>query len=168
MQRIIFDTSVYGKMIFDERVLLNVRNKIQSHEFLVYGTSIIRKELRATPKSIRKGSQKIRILLLNLYDSFIVKDNQNLKSNKLVEDLSGDYFLEYKKNGGALSNDAIANDLMIVATATIYHLDIIISDDERTMLSDKAVKSYTNVNKRYGLDNPIFKKYAQFIRELTR
>ena len=163
-----FDTSVYGKFVIDEEILDKVKKKCKTHEFIVYGTPVIRKELRATPKTIVHEGGKLRILLLNLYDSFVTKDNQNLKFNKLVEALSRDYFSEYKKNKGSLSNEAIRNDLAIIATATIYRLDIIVSDDERTMLSDKAIKSYKSVNKKYGLKDPYFKKYAQFKKELTR
>ena len=163
-----FDTSVYGKLVADEEILDKIRGKSQTYEFIIYGTPIIRKELRATPKTAVHEARKLRILLLNLYDSLIIKDNQILKFNKLVEDLSSDYFLEYKKNKGSLSNEAIKNDLIIVATATIYQLDIIVSDDEKTMLSDKAVDSYKAVNRKYGLKDPIFKRYTQFKKELTR
>lgn len=162
------DTSVYGKLIVDEEILNKVMKKYQNHEFIIYSTPIIRKELRATPKTAVHGVKKLRILLLNLYDSFITKDNQNLKFNKLIEALSNDYFLEYKKNKGSLSNEAIRNDLVIVATATIYQLDVIVSDDEKTMLSDKAIRSYISVNKKYGLKEPKFKKYSKFKKELTR
>lgn len=162
------DTSVYGKLIEETGVLNRVSNKIKSHEFMIYGNPIIRKELRATPKTFVHGVKKLRILLLNLYDNFIAKDNQNLKLNKLVETLSHDYFVEYKRNKGGSSNEAISNDLAIIATATIYQLDVVISDDERTMLSEKAVSSYKSVNKKYGLKDPKFIKYSQFKKELMR
>ena len=168
MKRIMFDTSVYGKLVEDGEVLIRVNEKTENHEFVIYGTEVIRKELRATPKTAIHGSGKLRILLLNLYDSFVVRDNQKLKFNKLVEDLSNDYFLEYKKNKGNLSNEAMINDFIIIATATIYQLDVIVSDDEKTMLSDKGVKSYQSVNGKYGLSGTIFKKYSQFKQELTR
>ncbi len=162
------DTSIYGKLVEDTRLMNNINEKRKSNQFVIYGTSIIRKELRATPKDAFYGAKKLRILLLNLYDNFITKENQDLKVNKLVEALSNDYFLEYKKNKGNLSNESIINDFMIIATATIYQLDVIVSDDERSMLSDKAVKSFKNVNKEYGLKDPKFKKYSQFRIELTR
>ena len=60
------------------------------------------------------------------------------------------------------------NDFIIIATATIYQLDVVISDDENTMLSDKAVDAYMNVNKKYGLKDPKFKKYNEFKKELAR
>jgi len=168
MKRIMFDTSVYGELVDEEEVLIRVNREAENHEFIIYGAQAIRKELRATPKSRTHKSNKLRILLLNIYDGFVSNDNQNLKFNKLVEDLSNDYFLEYKKNKGNLSNEDMLIDFIIIATATIYQLDIIISDDENTMLSDKSIKSYESVNRKYGLHDPIFKKYSQFKQELMR
>jgi predicted nucleic acid-binding protein len=168
MKRIMFDTSVYGELVKEEDVLDKVNDKSKTHEFVIYGAPLIRQELRATPKKALYGAKKLRILLLNAYDSFIKKENQNLKFNKLIETLSKDYFSEYKRNKGNLSNEAMRNDLIIIATATIYQLDIVISDDETTMLLDKAIKSYIQVNKIYGMKNPQFKKYSEFRKELTR
>ena len=168
MKRIMLDTSVYGRLVKEEEVLKKISSRCKTHEFVIYGTPIIRQELRATPKAAVYGVKKLRIMLLNVYDSFITKENQNLKFNKLIEALSEDYFLEYRKNKGSLSNDAMRNDFIIIATATIYQLDVVISDDERTMLSEKAIDSYTHVNKKYGLKDPAFKKYTQFKIELTR
>ncbi|MBN1157580.1 hypothetical protein JXA85_08225 [Candidatus Woesearchaeota archaeon] len=152
----------------EEDVLKKVRLKFESHDFVVYGTDIIRKELRDTPKHIKYGKNKVRILLLDTYDFFVRKENPSLKYNKLVAALANDYFKEYKLKDGALSKEAIRNDFSIVATATIYQLDIVVSDDERTMLSYKAISSYYKINKRYGLKNPIFKKYSTFKKELAR
>ncbi len=168
MKRVILDTNIYGKLVEDKEMMNKVANGIANHEFIIYDASIIKKELRATPKKAIQEFKKLRILLLNIYDSFITKDNQNLQFNKLVEALSNDYFSEYKKNKGGLSDESIKNDLIIVATATIYQLDIIISDDERSMLSEKAVRSYKIINNKYGLKDPIFKMYSKFKKELTR
>lgn len=165
MNRILFDTSVYGRLIYEPEVLEKIERKYKK-EFIIYGCSTIRKELKDTPKHIIHGKRKTQIELLNVYDSFIVKENHDLKYNKLVEDLSLDYFNEYKKNKGASSLDSIKNDFIIIATATIYQLEIIISDDKRTMFSDKAIESYKIVNRRYGLKDPEFKDYETFKKEL--
>ena len=163
-----FDTSIYGKLVEDKDVFNEVDKKSENHEFVIYGTQIIRNELRATLKSATYEKRKLRILLLNVYDNFVKEENRDLKFNKLVETLAVDYFMEYKKNKGSLSNEAIRNDLIIIATATIYQLDIVISDDEKTMLADNLLYSYKLVNKRYGIKDPIFKKYSQFKKELLR
>ena len=109
MKRIIFDTSVYGKLVEDEEVLKKVNEKNEKHEFIIYGAKIIRKDLRAAPKTSLSGIKKLRILLLNLYDKFVSKDSRDLKFNKLVEALSSDYFAEYKRNKGGMSSESIKN-----------------------------------------------------------
>lgn len=166
MNRVLFDSSVYGKLVIEEDILDIVRHKHKNHEFIIYGSKIIRDELRNTLRTILYKTRKLRILLLNIYDNFIIKDNHNLKFNKLIETLSYDYFKEYRKNRGNLSHEAIKNDFIIVATATIYQLDIIVSDDQKTMLAEKAIKSYKAINQKYGLIDPKFKTYEEFKHEI--
>ena len=45
-----FDTSVYGNLVEDDIIRDKFENKFESGEYVVYGNSIIRKELRSTPK----------------------------------------------------------------------------------------------------------------------
>ena len=156
LKRILLDISIYGRLIYEPEVLEKIGEKYKE-EFIIYGCSIIRKELKDTPKHIMHGKRKTQIELLNVYDSFIIKWNHDLKDNKLVEGLSLDYFSEYKKNKGTFSQDSIKNDFIIIATATIYQLEIIISNDRRTMFSNNAIESYKKVNERYGLADPEFK-----------
>ncbi len=165
MNRILFDTSVYGRLIHEPEVLEKIKEGYKK-EFILYGCSTIRNELRKTPKNIILGKKKAQIMLLEIYDSFILKDNHNLKYNKLVEDLVTDYIREYKGSKGNLSEDSIKNDFTIIATATIYQLDIVVSGDKRSMLSEKAIKSYEKVNSEYGLANPKWRQYEDFKKEL--
>ena len=167
MNRILFDTSVYGKLIEDLEVVEKI-GKLIPKEFVVYGTKIIREELRETPKKLKAEDRNKRILLLHIYDSFVKKDHHDLEYNKLIETLAEDYFKEYKKQKGALSEKSMNNDLIIIATATIYQLDIIISNDEKSMLSQSAIKAYDKINKEYGLKNPVFKTYEKFKEEIKR
>ncbi|MBU2639612.1 MAG: hypothetical protein KKG75_02790 [Nanoarchaeota archaeon] len=165
MKRILFDTSVYGRFIYEPEILERIK-KEHDKEFIIYGCSTIRSELKKTPKNILIENKKAQIILLDVYDSFIVKENHNLKFNKLVENLTEDYLKEYKKNKGSLSEESIKNDFIIIATATIYQLDIVVSGDIRSMLSNKAIKSYEKINFHYGLKNPEWRKYEDFKKEL--
>jgi len=63
---------------------------------------------------------------------------------------------------------SMKNDLIIVAIATIYQLDIIISNDKKSMLSNSAINAYEKINKEYGLKDPIFKTYKEFKEEIKR
>jgi len=167
MKRIMFDTSVYGELIKELEVVDEIVRCIPNH-IVMYGTKIIRNELRETPKGGREHGKGKKLLLLKIYDLMVRKEHHSLECNKLVETLAEDYFKGYKKQGGALSNDAMANDLRIIATATIYQLDIIVSDDEHSMLSNHAVKSYKSINAAYGLKNPAFENYSSFKKRIKR
>lgn len=165
MKRILLDTSVYGELAEDKDTA-NSLAKLVPNIFIIYGNKVIRNELRETPKNKKYKDRSMRILLLNIFDS-LTRDH-NLKHNKLIDTLSKDYFIEYKKQGGSLSNEAMRKDLIIIATVTIYKLEVIISSDERSMLSNKALRAYRKVNKEYGLTDPIFKNYKKFKHEVRR
>jgi len=160
MKRILLDTSVYGRLAEDPEVV-EVLIEGLSKEFIIYGNDTIRKELRETPKYVKHSGKNLRILLLSIYKN-LTKEKHELIHNKLIETLSSDYFREYKNQGGSHSNVSMKNDLTIIATATIYNLDIVISDDEKTMLSRSAINAYTITNSLYGLRNPRFLPYKIF------
>ena len=165
MKRIILDTSVYGRLIEDEKIINSVINKIPN-VFVIYGSEIIRKEIRDTPKYIRHLGRNLRIMLLNLY-TILIREHE-LKHNKIIETLSSEYFKEYAKQGGSFSNKVMKNDFTIIATATIHKLDIVVSDDERSMLSKPAILAFKIMNKKYGLENPEFVTYRKFKSKLTK
>ena len=160
MKRIILDTNIYGKII--EKMDIDfVLNHLPKSNIIIYGTDIIRKELRDTPKEkimIAENKKiKIRLLLLTVYD-FIVKSHQ-LKTTDAVKELAETYYISYKKFEGFKSREEIINDFMIVSTATVNKLDIVYSEDNKTMLSEAAVNSYELVNRIKELKTPIFKSY---------
>lgn len=165
-KRVLFDTSVYGRLVSDKITLQNLEKRKEIQQIFIYGAKIIRHELRETPKHVTLEGKKLRILLLSIYDSLVAR--HNLEFNKLVSTLSNDYFKAYKEEKGSLSSQEVSNDLIIVATATIYNLDIVVSDDKRSMFSDKAIRAYKKVNKEYGMKNPLFKKYNNFKEEIAR
>ena len=78
MKRAILDTNIYGKII--EKMDIDfVLDNLQKSSIIIYGSDVIRKELRDTPKEkimITENKKiKIRLLLLTVYD-FIVKGHQ--------------------------------------------------------------------------------------------
>lgn len=159
MKRMLFDSSVYGRLVEDSELIGMLLKQIPE-KFVVYGSETIRRELRDTPKYVRHEGKNLRIFLLNIYSS--VTREHELRLNKLVKILSSDYFVEYVKQGGARSNEKMRDDFLIIATAAIYNLDIVISDDEKTMFSESSIKAYRIVNKKYGLQNPVFLTYRRF------
>jgi hypothetical protein len=165
-RRILLDTSVYGKLVEDRSVFNSLEERKKNVEVVFYGCSIIRSELKATPKEIKDISRSLRNYLLFLYDSLITKDNHNLTPNQFVEGLAKLYAVAYKKQGGAVSERLMKNDFVIIALATIYQMDIVISNDKRTMLSNAATRAYIKVNKEQGFRNPDYMDYNTFRRKI--
>lgn len=61
-KRILLDTSVYGKLVDDTLLFALLLERKQSHDFVIYGTDVIRKELRATPTYLLYDSFRTKIL----------------------------------------------------------------------------------------------------------
>lgn len=57
-------------------------------------------------------------------------------------------------------------DFLIVAIPTMHGLDIVYSEDKRTMISENALKSYRIVNVLHNLKTPAFKSYGEFKHDL--
>lgn len=169
MERILLDTSVYGKLVEDTFIFPLLLDRKKSNDFVVYGTDIIRKELRAISKKAKdKKGKKIRVYTLYVYDSLITKENHNLRLNNFIEGLAQLYVNEYRAIGGGVGAAEIKNDFLIVACATLHNLDIVISDDKRTMLSTAALTAYKLVNQKQGFQNPNYMHYNTFRDKMLR
>lgn len=166
MKRILLDTNIYGQLVEDDILLLELSNLVPDI-FVIYGMPLIRKELRQiSTKVIVEGKSK-RNMVLIAYDSFVRKDNHTLHVNEFVLLLAHKYFEEYKKRGGTFSHDEMFSDFTIVACASLHNLDVVISDDKRTMLSDKAKEAYKTINEEKQFRTPQFYMYGQF-KEVVR
>lgn len=147
--RAILDTNVYGILLASKPYLIP---KISNSErLIIYGFEVIRKELRAIPKTEILYDENFRMEALKLYDS-IVK-NHNLEANGLIAKLATNYAESY--NGG-ISKEKLQKDFLIVAAATIHRLDIIVSADQHSMQSAPARRAYTEINEKYQLPSPKF------------
>ena len=105
-------------------------------------------------------------MLLNIYD-FIVKNHQ-LKTTDNIKELAEMYYIVYKKIGGFKARNEIINDFIIVATATLNRLDVVYSEDNKTMLGKDAIKSYDLINSIKKLRTPRFKSYEEFKNEISK
>lgn len=132
---------------------------------LVYGIKqIIRKELRDTPKNIKIKEKKLRSSLLGLYDIFAEKHDIAVTGE--YERLAVHYYEHYRKNGGIKPRNELYNDLLIVACASCKGMDVVVSEDEKTMLSENAFKAYSLVNAANSKRTPRFMGYKEFKAEL--
>ena len=140
MKRVLLDTNVYGELALDP-ALEKIRERITlSSSFVFYGVELIRKELRETPKSEKFGNRNLRIILLSMYDD--VTKEHTLSITPEVVELAGNFYKAYREFGGLKSKSEISSDFLIVAVAVLHDLDVVVSNDEKTMLTENAVKAY--------------------------
>jgi len=158
--RILLDTNIYGEMLIDPDIE-KIRSDLERTSVIIYGMSIIRKELRATPKGSTFSDGNLRTHILNLYDNVIGKHELRADINKIKE-LADAYYLAYRNFGGSKSKDKVINDFLIVSNASIKGMDIVVSEDEKTMRSENAEKSYSLVNKIKKNRMPKFIGYEDF------
>jgi len=160
MLRVIFDTNIYGLLI-EETNIENINNSLtKDKEFIIYGFKPIRKELRQTSKTLKLGKIKQRNLLLCTYDD--LTKGRTLKFSKEIYDLALKFYKKYRGFGG-IRNWKTTNidiDFIIVACACFYKLDLVISNDTKTMLNPKAKKAFKSVAIKEALRVPNFWKYS--------
>ena len=160
MQRVIFDTNIYGLLMKEENIGL-IREKILNDKnFVLYGFQPIRKELRDTPKTEKLGRLSKRNLLLCLYDE--LTKGRYLKDSIQINRIALKFYNSYRQAGGIRSWDEtnIDVDFTIVACASFYKLDVVVSDDSKTLLSKPAMKAYKHITVKEGLWHPNFWKYS--------
>ncbi len=169
MRRIIFDTNIYG-LIVKNNEEEKIKELIKKANAIVYGCSVVRNELRDTPTELKQitayGIRSLRIMLLNLYDSMITK--HELSINEKTEELVQKYLVRFKELTGQKVLDHLYNDFLLVAVASLNDLDLVISNDHRTLLSIDGVRAYDFVNAEEGLHKMHIVTYDELKRMLTR
>ncbi len=148
--RVLLDTNVYG--VLAESASPELLEKIGSSEKItVYGFSVVRKELREMPKTMKLAGKSFRGVLLNYYDSLAGK--HDLPLTRLIEVLAQEYFSAYS---GGIPKRKLENDFLIVACASIHGLDVLVSNDEHSMFSKNALTAFEKINSENGLRTPKF------------
>ncbi len=166
MRRVLFDTNIYGRIV--ENKDLRFVAKTSEGLIKICGSVIVNKELRGYEgKAVLEFEGKTRKLKSLLFEAYyeLVKDHiYPVDAN--VERLAEGYFVAYKKFGGKKERSQIFNDFLIVATASLHRLEIIYSDDSKTMKSLEAKDAYELVNSMNDLAPPNFKSYEELKKEL--
>lgn len=163
MLRVIFDTNIYGNLLEEEDSERIEENIKKEKDFVVYGYSDIRKEIRNIPTN-KPISRNARILLLEMYDR--ITENHFLKHSIEITRLARRYCDYYRSLGGIHGWDTnIRIDFMITACASFHGLDIVYSADNKTMFNKKALKSYEHINMKENLRTPNFLKYGDLLNK---
>ena len=168
MKRIILDTNIYGFILkLDEPE--KVEELIAKSDIRIYGIGVIRKELRNAPKKStvydrsKKAVRNLRNSLLALYNTVTKKEYD--VSQKMTS-LAAEYYTVYMEVGGKCMWEDMENDFIIIACASIHELDIVVSEDNNTMLSEESLKAYRIVNSLRKYRTPEFISYENFRRLL--
>jgi len=157
MKRIMLDTNIYGRMVIDDE-LDEIKEAI-GRKLVVYGSEVIRKEIRRAPRWTVKYPKNLRMDLLRLYDSLV---GHSIATTPEILKLAENYYLAYSNFGGRLNKSDILTDLIVVACASSKGLDIVVSEDTDTMLDNNFQKVYQLVNKLANTRNPQFLDYKEF------
>jgi len=163
MKRIILDTNIYGVIAMDED-RSEIVEKIKISKIIVYGFKTIRGEIRDVPMKIKIGNKSFRVDLLNLYDNITV--NHSLEFNDKIQMISENYYRAYREFGGIKPQDEIMSDFIIVSAASLNNLDIVVSNDEKSMLIENAIRAYNLINSVIRKRTPKFINYSNFKRIL--
>ncbi|HIG93221.1 TPA: type II toxin-antitoxin system VapC family toxin [Candidatus Woesearchaeota archaeon] len=162
MKRLLPDTNIYGELILDKDYEL-LKNKILAL-CVIHGFEIVRGELRDVPRNVLLEGKKLGLSLLHIYDELIKK---SYPLTPEIEELSTKYFQEYKSLGGSKSFDKLHNDFCVVACATIHQIDIVVSEDNKSMLVESALRAYDIINSKEKRRTPSFLGYLEFKRWLV-
>ena len=148
----IIDTNIYGLLLADKIYGAELIEKIKADSnFLIHNFKLLRNELRGAPKT------------LPIYDKLVA--NRVIEETKEIKDLANEYFKIYKENQGVQGQKRILNDFKIVACATILNCDLVVTEDQRTLLNPIAVKAYRYVNLKINKRMPTFFRYKELKRK---
>ena len=149
----ILDTNIYGILLADKIYGAELIEKIKTDpNFLVHNFKLIRDELRNAPSKI-----------LPIYDKLVA--NRVVEETKQIKDLANEYFRFYKENQGVQGQTKIMNDFKIVACATILNCDLVVTEDQRTLLNPIAVRAYRHVNLKLNKRMPTLYRYSDLKRK---
>lgn len=102
-----------------------------------------------------------------MYDR--ITGSHYLRNSIEITILAKKYFDHYRNLGGTYGWDTnIRVDFTIVACASFNGLDIVYSDDQRTMIGKEAMKAYHHINIKKNLRTPYFLKYANLLKKFRR
>lgn len=163
MLRVLFDTNIFGHLL-DEPDAGEIEDEIIAEkDFIVYDYRPIRKEIRDIPTT-SPLSKRTRNLLLVMYDR--ITGSHSLKNSERVLNLAQQYHGHYQKLGGIYGwHTSIKVDFMIVACASLHGLDLVYSNDNKTLLSDKAQEAYDHISLKENLRTPKFLRYEDLLKK---
>jgi len=168
----ILDTNVYGELLTESDREVLVQKISTNKTTIIYGVDVIELELKNAPKDVKYKGIFFRNALMELFESLV---DEVMKVTPIARYLAVEYFKKYVqlKNSGKYYNlikdkrkkyseDDLKVDFQIIAVASLNSVDVVVSSDTRTMLSDLSKDVYEYVNKINGLRTPKLIEYEDF------
>jgi len=173
----ILDTNVYGELLIEKNSEELIENICKDDSVYIYGLDVIEKELKETPVEAKHKNKLIKELVINIYESII---KEELKLVPIAKYIASEYykkFDELRKSGKyhktlspkieKYKEEDLSVDFQIIAIASLRNIDIVVSTDKRTILSEIAEDTYQRTNKLNGLRTPELVKYSEFKRRYS-
>lgn len=159
----IMDTSFYGNLLTEPKRKELIDKIKATKSILIIGIDVIENELYETPLHVTYRGETTRKLLITLFE-FLVDDNIRLPpiAAYLAEQYLEEYRKKAKKPKKHLAEKNLRTDFEIIALASLRAVDVVVSADKRTMLSDSAKKAYDAVNAKNSLRTPELVDYESF------
>ena len=85
-----------------------------------------------------------------------------LKIDDSMFEIAENYYKSYSEFGGSKPKESIIDDFRIVACASYHMIDIVVSSDEKSMLTENAVRAYKLVNSIAKKRTPNFIDFISF------
>ena len=164
----ILDTNVYGELLLEPKREELLQKIETAKTFFIYGVDVIENELRETPSHVKYKGKATRDLLLTLFKILV---NETIAVTPLAKHLAEDYFKKYKELAKPgkyrlmkqkYDEKSLKIDFEIIAVASLTSVDIIVSSDKRTMLSQLSKDVYSCINKMNDLRTPELLEYKKF------
>lgn len=169
MKRLLLDTNIYG-LVIENKEGPQFEESIKKIGLIIYGCTIVRKELRDTPKQnqmlTENGMRSLRMLLLSFYDA-ITKSREIILDDK-TQQLANKYLRRFAELTGKTALDHLKNDFLLIACASLNNLDIVVSEDHKTLLSNESIQSYKQVNEKEKIILPFIITYEELKKMLKR
>ena len=83
-----------------------------------------------------------------------------------MKQIAKSYYDAYREFGGSKSFESIGEDFTVIACASVHGIDVVVSNDEKSMLTENAVRAYKLVNGIAKKRMPDFIGYEEFKRRL--
>jgi hypothetical protein len=148
MKNLLLDTNIYGlalekKDVANILIFLAEEKQKSGKKYIVLGSEIINDEINATPH------KETRIKLSDLYQIVI---SGEIRLTDKIKLLALDYFNECKNNNVRITLE----DCQIVASSCFANVNLIVTENRKTMTSPKALEVFAFINKKKRLGVPKF------------